>query len=206
MNAATFYHVYNRANGSEKLFREERNYPFFLKKFSKYISPIANIHAYCLMSNHFHFLIRIKQEDALRKYFEQEGKLKKYKFPEQLDTMLSQQFSNLFNSYSKSYNKTYQRMGSLFIPNFKKKEVTTKSYLTNLVHYIHNNPIHHGVVKDLNHWPHNSCHNLLYQKQSLLKIEYLPGLYSSKEEFSAFHKAPIERKTMHEMEFQELLA
>ncbi len=203
MNAATFYHVYNRANGNEKLFREQRNYPFFLKKFSNYISPIANIYNYCLMSNHFHFLIRIKEQEALKNYFEYKGKLKKHSFPNDLERLLSQQFSNLFNSYSKSYNITYKRMGSLFIPNFKKKEITTKSYLTNLIHYIHNNPIHHGFVEHLDHWPHSSYHTLVHQKQSLIKIDYLPGLYTNKEEFIKFHKQPIKRNVMMEMEFQQ---
>ena len=203
MNAATFYHVYNHANGNESLFRQERNYPFFLKKVSKYINPIANTYAYCLMPNHFHFLIRIKEEEALKEYFESVGKLKKYKFPEDLESMLSQQFSNLFNAHAKAYNITYSRMGSLFIPNFKKKEITTKSYLTNLIRYIHNNPIHHGFVKNIDDWPHSSYHALLHQKQSLLKIELLLGLYSNKEEFIKSHKHPLEKKLLMEMEFLE---
>ncbi len=56
----TFYHIYNHANGSDNLFREEDNYNYFLRQWEKYISPIANTYAYCLMPNHFHALIRIK--------------------------------------------------------------------------------------------------------------------------------------------------
>ena len=55
-----YYHIYNRANGSEKLFLNEGNYLYFLQKYNFYISPIADTFAYCLMPNHFHFLVRVK--------------------------------------------------------------------------------------------------------------------------------------------------
>ncbi|HRP60464.1 MAG TPA: transposase, partial [Vicingus sp.] len=52
-----YYHIYNRANGSEKIFLNEENYLFFLQKYIEYIHPIAETYCYCLMPNHFHFLI-----------------------------------------------------------------------------------------------------------------------------------------------------
>ena len=55
-----FYHIYNRANGNEKLFASDDNYIYFLKQYNYYISPIAKTFAYCLMPNHFHFLVQIK--------------------------------------------------------------------------------------------------------------------------------------------------
>ncbi len=60
MQPERFYHVYNHANGEENLFRQEENYHYFLKLWTKYIEPIADTFAYCLMPNHFHSLIRIK--------------------------------------------------------------------------------------------------------------------------------------------------
>ena len=59
------YHIYNRGNNGETIFPEERNYEYFMQLYGKYISPIADTFAYCLMPNHFHFLIRIKGEDDL---------------------------------------------------------------------------------------------------------------------------------------------
>jgi len=55
-----YYHIYNRGNSGEILFREERNYPYFLKLYAKYIEPVEETFAYCLLSNHFHFIVRIK--------------------------------------------------------------------------------------------------------------------------------------------------
>lgn len=55
-----YYHIFNRGNGGEKLFREDRNYPYFLGLCAKYVEPVTETYAYCLMPNHFHFLVRIK--------------------------------------------------------------------------------------------------------------------------------------------------
>lgn len=56
MKTNTFYHIYNRANGNESLFVEDKNYHYFMEKWEKYIAPIASIYSFCMMSSHFHFL------------------------------------------------------------------------------------------------------------------------------------------------------
>ena len=61
----SFYHIYNRANGNEKLFVNAGNYEYFLKRYDYYITPIADTFAYCLMPNHFHFLARIKNDKEI---------------------------------------------------------------------------------------------------------------------------------------------
>lgn len=55
-----FFHIYNRGNNREDLFREERNYALFLRLYAFHIAPIADTYAYCLLKNHFHFLVRVK--------------------------------------------------------------------------------------------------------------------------------------------------
>jgi len=55
-----YYHIYNRANGREKLFRDKEDHLQFLSLYEKYILPIADTYAWVLMKNHFHFLIRVK--------------------------------------------------------------------------------------------------------------------------------------------------
>ncbi len=56
-----YYHIYNRGNNREDIFLEDKNYFYFLDLFKKYISPLADLYAYCLMKNHFHLLIKIKE-------------------------------------------------------------------------------------------------------------------------------------------------
>lgn len=60
------YHIYNRANGNENLFRESRNYRFFLQKYFAYINPVAETYAYCLLPNHFHAMIRVRSKPNLQ--------------------------------------------------------------------------------------------------------------------------------------------
>jgi putative transposase len=55
-----YYHIYNRGNNRENIFFEERNYRYFLRLYVKYAEPVADTYAYCLLRNHFHFLVRIK--------------------------------------------------------------------------------------------------------------------------------------------------
>jgi len=127
-------HFYNRANGNEKLFLSDDNYLFFIQKYSQYLS-IVNTYCYCLMPNHFHFLISIKSEKELRNYF---SEIKKEEYD--LEKQISNQFSNFFNSYSKAFNKVYNRKGSLFMNSFKRKHITDKNYLKQVIYYIHHNP------------------------------------------------------------------
>jgi putative transposase len=51
MQPKRFYHVYNHANGTENLFCQDENYHYFIKLWAKYIEPIADTYAYCLMPN-----------------------------------------------------------------------------------------------------------------------------------------------------------
>ncbi len=58
-----FYHIYNRANtDTDKLFYQERNYTYFLEKFDQYLSDYLEVWAYCIMPNHFHFLVKVKKD------------------------------------------------------------------------------------------------------------------------------------------------
>lgn len=151
-----YYHILNRAVGDEKLFRYHGNYLFFLRRFEKYILPIADIYCYCLLPNHFHFLIRIKPENeivALPGFTSLRSDRIAYK--------LSKQFSNLFNSYSKSYNTMYVRKGTLFMRPFKRLLIKDDHYLTKIVHYIHANPVQHGYCKTIPDWYFSSYNRIL---------------------------------------------
>jgi len=141
-----YYHIYNRGNNRENLFLEERNYRHFLKLYARYVAPVADTYAYCLLKNHFHVLVRIK---AVAEQ-DQSGK----------PLNPSQQFGHLFNAYSKAINKAYRRTGSLFEHPFERIEVTSEQYLLRLITYIHHNPQKHGLIADFRDWPYSSYHAL----------------------------------------------
>jgi putative transposase len=60
-----YYHIYNRGNNSEDLFRRSDDYKYFLQLYDKYIDCIAETYSWVLMKNHFHFLVRIKEEKQI---------------------------------------------------------------------------------------------------------------------------------------------
>ena len=60
-----FYHIYNRGVNSCGLFREPDNYEHFLGLYDKYISPVAETFAWVLMPNHFHLLVKVKEESEI---------------------------------------------------------------------------------------------------------------------------------------------
>ncbi|TAJ09433.1 hypothetical protein DMA11_20015, partial [Marinilabiliaceae bacterium JC017] len=126
------YHIYTHANGYDNLFSEDRNYRFFLDKYKKHIYPIAKTLAYCLMPNHLHLLVTIREEQDMNALIN-EKMASGHESPktitgESMEQYLSKQFANLFSSYTQAYNKTYHRKGSLFIKNFKRKKVTNEHY------------------------------------------------------------------------------
>jgi hypothetical protein len=61
MEHQRIYHVYNRGINKERIFKEEENYHFFLKRYQHYVSLFVDTYAYCLMPTHFHFVVRIKE-------------------------------------------------------------------------------------------------------------------------------------------------
>ena len=67
LQPGVYYHIYNRGNNRENLFLENRNYPYFLTLYEKHIEPIADTYAYCLMRNHFHLLVKIKETSQVFK-------------------------------------------------------------------------------------------------------------------------------------------
>jgi REP element-mobilizing transposase RayT len=151
-----YYHIYNRGNNRENLFLQERNYPYFLRLYAKHILPVAETYAYCLMPNHFHFLIRTRTEEEQIQIgsFLKNEPICKIKPP-------SRAFNNLFIAYARAFNKATGRTGVLFETPFHRKLVDSDAYFQRLVVYIHANPQKHGFVDDFRDWKWTS-YNALY--------------------------------------------
>jgi putative transposase len=147
-----FYHIYNRGINSCNLYLENTNYEYFLRLYEDHISPVAHTYAWVLMKNHFHFLVRIKDEKEVMTFKPDRSiDLSGLSIPPP-----HQYFSNLFNAYCKAFNKRYKRHGSLFERPFKRKLVSNPEYLKQLITYIHNNPVQHGFVEDIIDYPWSS--------------------------------------------------
>lgn len=154
------YHIYNHAVGNDKLFLTDDNYHYFLRRYDHFISPVAATYAYCLLSNHIHFLVEIKSQVVVPP----ESKYSASQF-------VSKQFSNLFSSYSQAFNKQQGRMGNLFMSNFRRRKIQSNEYLIYVIKYIHLNPVNHGIVKNVWQWRFSSYHALCANDSTFLSRE-----------------------------------
>ena len=119
-----YYHVYNRGNNLENIFFEKRNYEFFIRKLLEAFKDKIDLICYCLMPNHYHLIVYVKENGALEKAM--------------------QKFSI---GYAKAINKGQNRVGHLFQGRYKNKLVPDNNYLLHLSRYIHLNPVKAGLVK-----------------------------------------------------------
>lgn len=174
------YHIYNHAVGKDRLFVTDDNYLYFLKRFQYFIPPVADTYAYCLMSNHIHLLVTIKDQILI---------------PENsvytAERFVSKQFSNLFSSYSQAFNKQQQRMGNLFISNFKRRKIGSDEDFTNVIRYIHLNPTNHRIIQDFSKWKYSSYHAICSNSETFLAKEKVLKWFGNKEAFIQFHQRSI---------------
>jgi REP element-mobilizing transposase RayT len=193
----TTYHIYNRGNNHESVFFEDRNYRYFLQLYAKYIEAAADTYSYCLLPNHFHFLVRIKSVEEQR----QRARDETLRVSETLRVLKpSQQFGNLFNAYTKAINKAYERTGSLFQNPFGRKPVDSDVYFVWLITYIHQNPQKHGMVDDFRTWTYSSYHAHRSDKPTRLKREDVLAWFGGVEAFQAYHQQQVaERQLAHLM-------
>jgi REP element-mobilizing transposase RayT len=126
-----YYHIYNRGPGRQQIFREEENYLYLLRLVKTYTHQLqVAVIAYCLMPNHYHFLLRQDGEESA-------GLLPQL----------------AFNRYTKAFNKRYGRTGTLFEGRYRSIWVDRTEYLFHLCRYIHANPVKAGFASRLEDWP-----------------------------------------------------
>ena len=149
--AGKIYHIYNMGNNSRQVFFSDENYLYFLRKFRAEVSPYCETLAYCLMPNHFHFLILATEKSETY-------------FAKSKVQVLSRKFGNLLSSYSQAINKQQQSNGSVFRQKTKSKSLSQfityptlkQNYLLTCFLYIHQNPVVSGIVDKFEHWAFSS--------------------------------------------------
>lgn len=181
----TFYHIYNRGINGETIFKKEGDYNLFLEKYSFHLHPFIDTYAYCLLSNHFHFLIKVKSKEEILEGIELKYPNKKV---ESISHFISKQFAHLFNGYSQIINKYNSRTGGLFESPFRRIEVTSDSYFSNLVWYIHHNPQKHGYVANFRDYPHSSYYGHLLTNTTKLMRKEVINWFGNKEAYQKFHE------------------
>jgi REP element-mobilizing transposase RayT len=196
-----YYHIYNRGNNGDNLFYQPRNYFYFLKQYDLYLSDYLETYAYCLLPNHFHLLVKVRDWDDLpaNKQYLQHGS-KHLSTPE---TIISELFRRFFSAYARAIKTQEERTGSLFQKNFKRKPVLSEAYFTNLVAYIHRNPQKHGISSDFKEYPYNSYNRMLMPQQTRLKKAEVIGWFGGINGFQVFHDTKHDEKQIDELIIEE---
>lgn len=170
----TFYHILSRGNEKKEIFQDEKDYQKFLSLLSEVAERFSfEIHAYVLMKNHYHLLVKTREAN------------------------LSKAIQWLGVSYSVWYNWRHQRSGHLFQGRFKSFLIENERYFGAMCLYIHGNPLRAGVVERLEDYPWSSY--VFYANQNIqcswLKKDLVLSLYGgSPENFVKEQKAFLEKR------------
>jgi len=198
-----FYHIYNRGINRQDIFFHKDDYLHFMELYSIFIEPVADSYAYCLMKNHFHFLVHIKQPDKIgyfdTRYSKSNDLYKKWKmiFPSEKEKLSALQFKNkpvpdrmfqhLFSAYVKWINQRHKRTGSLLEHSFHHIWIDNKNYLKRVLLYIHMNPVKHGFCKHPVEYPWTSFLPFLSDRRTKLKKDIALEWFDSMNNFELEH-------------------
>jgi putative transposase len=118
------YHVIVRGNQKQKTFLGRRDYQVYLERLARYRQKHnVTVYAYCLMSNHVHLLLECRRE-PLNKFMQ-----------------------GLQQSYTQYFNHYHDKAGHLFQGRYKAIICEKDEYLSELIRYIHLNPVRAKVVR-----------------------------------------------------------
>ena len=160
-----YYHIYNRGANRQPIFRADVNYVFLLRRVKKHATLLdVSVIAYCLMPNHYHFLLR------------QDG-----------SHTISAWVQAVFNSYTKAFNKMFDRGGTLFEGPFRAVTVDRDEYLVHLCRYIHLNPVRAKLVQFPEEWPYSNYREWIGQRAGALQDEaFIREWFPSPQEYRQF--------------------
>jgi REP element-mobilizing transposase RayT len=141
-----------------------------MAKYQHYVAPYASTYAYCLLPNHFHFLIKTNTPSAGAK------------------CPLPNQLRKLFLCYAHRINYNKKRTGGLFTKSYQRIEIQDEAYLLNLVNYIHKNPVRHGVNQDFKTYLYSSYRSLVSEAPTYLDQNDVFSWFGGKKQFIQYHQ------------------
>jgi len=119
------YHLMSRGDRREDIFTDEKDRESFLALLGKTCAKNGwEVHAYCLMSNHFHAVVETPQPN------------------------LSIGMHWLLGTYTQAFNRRHRQWGHLFRGRYKAQllDERSESYLAQACNYVHLNPKRAGLL------------------------------------------------------------
>lgn len=165
-NMNSYHHLYNKCVNKDKIFFEDNDYNYFMRKITEYKEKYEiRINCFCLLPNHFHLFVKqLTISKSIGKFI-----------------------SDLTNTYTKAINKKYGRTGVLLEGTTKSKLITDEEYFLWLCKYILTNPVKAGLVNKPDKWKYSSAGEYLdILDLNLTDTKEILGRFNSKEEFISF--------------------
>jgi hypothetical protein len=215
--AEHYYHVYNRTNNNEILFKKSNHRSKFLSKYKAYISPFVYTHSYALLDNHFHFSLQVKNKEEILSVIDAVPKkdrtlamwniIENQEYLEfQINILLTNQFKNLLISYAKGLNQEMNRVGSLFQKRFKRSIFNPTAKFKRIQYYIHHNARFHDIVHQFTDFPFHSFLEIILGESSIIDIPKVLEHYNGIDDFKNVHTKNISKTAYLNFSFESLLA
>lgn len=185
------YHIYNRTIQELDLFRNNDDYHHFLNKFREYFTRYMDVVGYCLIPNHFHFIVQIKHTESILKNAISEKTQAAINFAKgqiPVNDFLEDQMRRFFSAISLRYNHRYKRRGALFSDRMKRIRIVDENKLVYLLCYVHHNPVHHHIVNDYGEWEYSSYRSYLNHDRYSLLSKGIITLFENSDRFRSIHE------------------
>jgi REP element-mobilizing transposase RayT len=131
--SGAIYHVTSRGDRQEPIFRNDGDRHAWMRIIASVCERFQwNIHAYCLMGNHYHFVV------------------------ETLNGNLARGMRQLNGQYTRRFNFRHATVGHLFQGRYKAILVQRQTYLLALIRYVVLNPVRAGMAVTAAEWPWSS--------------------------------------------------
>lgn len=164
-----FYHVFHRGVSQFDIFEDDADREFYLERMVRYCRELdVEIHAWCLMSNHTHLLVRADMD------------------------ALSATMRKLGSAYAKRFNWRHMRSGPLFEGRFSSVCVETDEQYVTVMRYIHRNPIHHEEETLCGSYRWSSYGEHVAASPETCVVEFALGLFGSVDAFTRMHQDRVE--------------
>jgi len=188
-----YYHIFNRGINGQPIFFQPSNYDYFLRLWKKYPGNYMQVLAFCLLPNHFHFLVKLAERIEIRdaQYNIQEI----VEDENRIGEIISEQLRRLFISYSQAINRQENRTGSLFNRNFKRIELTDDEHLKYLFFYIHHNPVKYGISNNYQNYKYSSFKAYMSKKSTEISRDLGFEIFDGTDGFITYHNYFHEEKS-----------
>ena len=171
LGAGKYYHLYNLSSEEKIIFKEEKNYLFFLERYQLYLGEFVSTLAYCLLPADFHFIIKVHTADS---------------------DMLEKNLAAFLNGYAKAINNGFAQNGNALQLRIKAKEIGGEDEVLPFITYVHQLPLTANLANRMEEWPYSSYPDLIGMRNgAIASNKFIRQNFFTAEEFQKYSEGMI---------------